>query len=304
MGYLFIMLAVFFNVVKGYSSKKVSTSLDATQKNLSFNTQRLLISFLFALIISCCSENEGVFLPNPIELVICLVAGVCMAGFACLWQMIIRSKAYMLASASSSASFVIPFICGLLFWKEKLTVFKGTAIVLIVASLFFLLKFDSKLNGKIGGKELFYLALLLISQGVMQSAQKMFALHVPGKTSISYNFYMFLFAFLAAALFSIINKSTRKETFIKNEGKAKKNSNIKFKQLMYMIIMAGALFAVSYFQTSAAKTVDAVILYPLLSALSLVAGSVMSVVCFREKMDKNGIVGIVLVVFAVVFSKL
>ena len=138
-GYLFILLAVFFNVVKGYSSKKVSVTLDTSQKNFSFNTQRLLISFLFSLIILICSRIECVFLPNWTELIICLIAGVCMAGFACLWQVIIRSKAYMLASASSSASFIIPFVCGLLFWNEKLTVFKGVAIVLIIIAFFFLL---------------------------------------------------------------------------------------------------------------------------------------------------------------------
>ena len=137
----------------------------------------------------------------------------------------------------------------------------------------------------------------------MQAMQKMYVLFVPNKTSTSYNFYMFFFAFLTSLLFLIISKIKQKKDFESNEEKVEKKKSIKYNQLIYMAIMAGALFAVSYFQTSAAKTVDAIILYPLLSALSLVAGSIMSVVSFHEKLDKNGIVGIVLVVIAVVFSK-
>lgn len=70
-----------------------------------------------------------------------------------------------------------------------------------------------------------------------------------------------------------------------------------------MIIMSGSLFAVSLFQSLAAKTVDAIILYPLISGLSLAAGSIMSAILFKEKPDRNSIIGVLLVLSAVVLSK-
>ena len=67
--------------------------------------------------------------------------------------------------------------------------------------------------------------------------------------------------------------------------------------------MGLALFATSYFQTCAAKEVDAIILYPLLNALNLIGGSSMASLIFREKMSRDSVIGIVLVFGALLFSK-
>lgn len=295
-GYIFILLSVLFNAAKGYSSKRVSATLDTTYKNFSFNIIRLLISFLFALVVALIGKGDF-FKVGRQELLICIIAGISMAGFACLWQVTIRSKAYMLASACSSASFVLPVLFGLVFWNEKLTLTTAFSILLIIVALIFLLRYDSKLNGKISIKEIICLAFLLISQGTMQCAQKMYALHATEKDSSIYNLYMFLFATCAATAFLL---------FIRKDGLKEETVNKRAfdcKNLIYLVIMSGSLFAVSLFQSLAAKTVDAIILYPLISGLSLAAGSVMSAIMFKEKPDKNSVIGVILVLFAVILSK-
>lgn len=139
MGYIYIALSVFFNAAKGFSSKKVSASLATQKENVIFNTKRMLLSFLFALAVALFGCSLKDLIPSKTELLICAVAGMSMTVFALLWQTAIRSSAYMLASAGSSGSFIVPVVCGLLFWNERFTLSSGISICLIVASLFFCL---------------------------------------------------------------------------------------------------------------------------------------------------------------------
>ena len=54
--------------------------------------------------------------------------------------------------------------------------------------------------------------------------------------------------------------------------------------------MTVGLFCSSYFQTLAAKTVDAIVLYPMTCALSLIAGSSMASIFFKENFTKDSVI--------------
>ena len=295
MGYVYIFLSIFFNAAKGYSSKKVSVSLTSRRENIVFNTKRMLLSFIFACGVSLLTSPIKHLIPEKTELLICALSGLSMTAFALFWQATIHSNAYMLASAGSSASFILPVVAGLLFFDESFTLSSGLSMVLIVFSLFFLLKYDSTLSGKTTKRELALVLALVLSQGTMQCMQKVYVLHFPGKSISVYNFYYFLFAFLFSLLLLPL--------FRKSQSAKQEKHSAAPHEAIYMTIMAGALFAVSFFQTMAAKTVDAIILYPLISGLSLVGGALMAALVFREKPDRNGIIGILLVLSAVVISK-
>lgn len=72
---------------------------------------------------------------------------------------------------------------------------------------------------------------------------------------------------------------------------------------VYIIIMGLSLFASSYFQTIAAKSIDTIVMYPLLNVLNLIGGSIMVSLLFKEKMTRDSIIGIILVFCALIFSK-
>jgi len=294
-GYVYIFLSVFFNVAKGFSSKKISASLTTKRQNVVFNTKRMLLSFFFALGVAWVSSPIKDLVPSKTELLICALSGLSMTAFALFWQITIRKNAYMLASAGSSASFIVPVVAGLLFFEETFTLSAGLSIFLVVLSLFFLLKYDSTLSEKTTKRELALVLALMLSQGTMQCMQKVYVLHCPGKSVSVYNFYYFLFAFLFSLLLLPL--------FRKKPSAKEENPPAPPHDALYMVIMAGALFAVSFFQTMAAKTVYAIILYPLISGLSLVGGALMAALLFKEKPDRNGIIGIVLVLLAVMLSK-
>ena len=65
-------------------------------------------------------------------------------------------------------------------------------------------------------------------------------------------------------------------------------------------LAALALYLVTYFQTVAAKGISATVMYPVVNGLTLVAGTLMSVFFFGEKLKRESIAGIVLVFIAMI----
>lgn len=296
MGYIFILLSFFLNAAKGYCSKKTSDSVVTVNNALNLHIIRSIICCIISAIILCFNKRTGIFNMQPIEFVLCLVSGASMTAFFLSWTYAIKTDAYMLVSACSSASFIVPCIMGIIVLNETVTLFKIISFAAIVFALYFLLRYNVSIKGKITKKQLFLLASVLISQGINQAVQKMYTVYVPQKNAGDYTMYTFVFTAIALIL----------AKFIINIGSTRKaESNKMIRDIFgYIIVMSVALFGATFFQTLAAARVDAVILYPLVSALSLIAGSTMSSLFFKEKLKKDCIVGIVFVLCAMIFSKI
>ncbi|MBR6604053.1 MAG: EamA family transporter [Clostridia bacterium] len=294
LGYLFIFISVFFGVTKGFGSKKVSGSVKNLRDNLDISLYRnalcCVFSFITALVVGGTS-----FSFNITEILISAIAGITMAVFISSWLFAIQSDSYMLVSASASSSFIVPAVLGVFFLGETLTLKKILAFVIIVIALFFLLKYNTKLNGKITVKSLLLLATVLLSQGINQAMQKIYTYSFPEKDASHFTFYSAVFTVIAILVMM---------PFAKRDKTAEKASVLLYpKVLIYATIMALALFGNTYFLTLASKSVDALILYPVANALSLGAASAMSAIFFGEKMNRDSIIGVILVFIALVLAR-
>ena len=206
MGLMFIFLAVLFNVANGYSSKRVSTAIKTVQDSIVFNTARGFSCFIFALLLVLLKGIPDIFAITLPEAVIYIVAGASMTIFWIVWVLALRTDAYMLVSVCGSASFVIPCLCGVLFLGESFSMYKLIAFILTLCSLYFLLKYNFKLNGKLSAKQILLLILIIISQGIYQTTQKMYSLYVPNKDTSLYTLYMLLVSFLVFVIISLFVK--------------------------------------------------------------------------------------------------
>ena len=74
--------------------------------------------------------------------------------------------------------------------------------------------------------------------------------------------------------------------------------------VVYIAVMAVCLFCNSYFLTLANGYLPAVKLNPLASVAALLIGSVLSVVCFKEKLKTASVIGISLMIVGVIFINL
>lgn len=216
-----------------------------------------------------------------------------MSVFVVCWTLALRTDAYMLVSASGSAGFVVPCVVGLLVFHEQFTLFKLIAFVCILTAMYFLMRYNISLKGTLTKMQLLLLVLILLTNGMNQATQKLYLAYVPGRDASCYTLYTYAFACVFLLLFQL---------FLPKPPQDARRPVVR-DNLKYLAIMAPALFGASYFQTLAATQIDAVMLYPLSNALSLIAGSTMATLFFKEKMSKDCVIGIVLVFFALVASR-
>ncbi len=110
-----------------------------------------------------------------------------------------------------------------------------------------------------------------------------------------FNLYTYLFAALALALFFGLFSQKEKIEFQKENTRA---------AIAYLLIMAVALTANSYFKTAAATYLDSVRLYPINQAAALILSTLMATLFFKEKLTVKAVIGIVLSFVALMLMNL
>lgn len=292
MGYIFLFLSVFTNAVKGYCSKRISGDVKTAGNAVTLNLVRNIFVVMAAFAIGYFTVGNEMFVLSYTEILITAVAGIAMALFVIFWTLAVKTDVYMLVSASGSASFIVPAIIGCFLLGERITYTKMTSFLLILIALYFLLRYQIKLGGKISVKSLALLAGVLLSQGTNQSMQKVYVFYI-GKDASAFTAWSFVFTVIAL----IVGKLILPRSEYSEDKKLVRDNFI------YILLMAAGLFGTSYFQTAAASRMDAIILYPLSSALSLVAGSTMASIFFKEKIKRDCVIGVIIVFLALILSR-
>lgn len=295
MGYLFIFASVFANALKGYSSKCVSKNIDTSRDAIEINIARSVLCCVIAAVFVLFEQESLALSINLAEFCICLISGVSMAVFVVCWMLAIKTDAYMLVSACASASFILPCIFGIFILNEHFTLYKSLSFATSVIALYFLLRYNFSVKGKLSKISILLLAVILLSQGLNQTMQKMYAHYIVYKDGSYFTLYTFMFTsmllFPAKGFFKKASPNIEHRRLIK-------------KNMKYILLMSAGLFGTSYFQTLAAARVDAIILYPMVNALSLIAGTTMASLFFNEKISKDCIIGVLFMLSALIFSKI
>ena len=295
MGYIFIFLSVLANAAKGYCSKKISDTVTAVNDVININIIRNVACCIISAVIVLFNRRTNIFSMRPFEIVICLISGISMTLFLLNRIFAIKTDAYTLVDACASASFIVPCIAGIFVLNETVTPFKMLSFAAIIAALYFLFRYNFSIKGRLTKKQIVLLALILFSQGINQTVQKLYMVYVPQKSAGDYTLYSFVFttaALIAAkALICACGGRAQSEDAVKNN-------------LGRIAVMSAGLFCASFFQTLAAARIDAIILYPITNALSLIAGSTMASLFFKEKLKKDCIIGMAFVLCALIFSKM
>ncbi len=287
--WIFLIASVFSNAVKGFSTKRISGEFSTLSDNISVNIYRnAFCAGLGFLYLNLFGGNLKLQLE---ALIICAVAGASMAAFLMAYLYSVRSGAYMMVSAFTSASFIVPFIGALIFLDEKLSFKKLAAVGIMCVAMYLLCLYNNKIKVKLNFKSLAVLVGVTVFYGISQFTQKLYVLKTDGENTTAYTFYMFLFAVVTLLIMKLFTLKSKE----KSTGCLKKP-----RVIIYASSAALALYLVTYFQTVAAKGISATVMYPVVNGLTLVAGTLMSVFFFGEKLKKESIAGIVLVFIAMI----
>lgn len=292
LGYLFIVLTVICNVSKGGVSKKATAKLNSLADNIDLSFLRNMLSVIIGLVIIFASKTSFSMPANGWW--ICFASGISMSLNYIVWLLCLKTDAYMLATTASSSSFVIAAVSGVLIFGEKISVFKAIAFVLIVFAIYFMVCYQTKTCSRLKLHDFMILLLVFLSAGTNSLCQKLFTFYVPGYSVNLFTFYTFAFS---CSMLLVVRP------FFKSREKTKEHVAKLSKLLPSIVYMGIAMYGATFFLSKATQYLDAVVIYPLNSALNLVGGVVMAWICFAEKPSRDSIIGTVLSLGALILSR-
>ena len=284
MGYLYMMAGLACGLGKGFCGKKMSVYVRVPRDAMLANTCRMLLCIAIGFLLLCVGEGAQALAVSARMLWVSLLSGVSTAAFVVFWVLAVQRGAYMLTDVFCTAGLILPLLVGVLFLEEgiKWTQWVGFGVLLVAV-----LVMCSYSTGSV--KRLTPLGVLLlvlsgIGSGLSSLSQKLFVKLLPDGSSLVFNFYTYVFA---AAVLLLCYLALR----VRERDKPKEPFAMRA-AAPYILVMAGCLFANSYFLTQAARTLDAVVLYPLSTGLALVCSTLMSALFFRERITAKALLGV------------
>ena len=294
MGYLFLSAALIFGAVKGFCGKKMSGYTTNIYSAALINLLRMAVCVLISFCVVIMSGNINNLSVSGKLLAASTLAGISTASFIVTWLLSVKKSAYMMLDVFLMLGTLVPIISGQFLFSEAITLRKIIGFVILVAAVLIMCSYNNSIKAKFTPATVILLILCGLSNGVTDLSQKIATKTIDGLSVEIFNFYTYVFAALALLIFLAF--IPRKENM--------DNEKLTVAPIIYVLIMAGALTANSYFKTQAAFYLPSVELYPLSQGLSLILSTFMSTVFFKEKLKASAIIGITLAFIALMIINL
>ena len=286
MGYLFLCIALFAGLTKGYCGKRTSGYTSGLREALAANTIRMVLCILVGFVLIWAQGDLAQLAVSPATLAISALSGVFTAVFVVSWLLAVKKGAYMLVEVFLMLGVLIPMVLGKLLFSETIRPNQWIGMGILVAATLVMCSYNNSQKQKLTAAALVLLVLCGVGNGLADFSQKLFVRTQPDTPASVFNFYTYVFsgAVMAAAFFLLGNRS-RSEIPLGQTVK---------KIVGFIAVMALCLFANSYFKTLAATRQDSAQLYPLNQGAALILSMGMSAVFFKEKVTPKAVLGVVL----------
>lgn len=270
-----LLLAVDFALNKTYQKLK-GTSL---KSGLGFNSLLGLFTAIVFFIINGFKTDFSVY---------SFILAALMSGFAMCYNII----GFKLLKSGTMAMYTlflmvggmcVPYIFGLLFLNEPLSVLRTAALIVMLIGIIF----ANISNEKVNLKQMAMCITVFILNGLVSVISKLHQIELRFDT-INATEFVLLGGFFKFIFAGIIYLFTKKHIEEKREKKAC--------TLSLVIIVASAVAGGGAYlmQLLGAESLPATVLYPFVTGGSIVASSLVGVIFFKEKLSKSLIVGVVL----------
>jgi len=285
MGYLFLSVALFCGAVKGFCGKKMSSYATTLKSAVLINLVRMTLCIILSLLSVFLSGNFAKLSASPELLLISALSGLGTSAFIVTWLLSVRKSAYMMLDVFLMLGTLVPSISGLFLYGEPIGIKRWGGFAVLVVAVLIMCSYNNSVKVKFTPTSFFLLVLCGLSNGVTDLSQKMAARTVKDLSVDVFNFYTYLFAALILLSFLL---------FLPKKEETELSAPLTMKPFVYVLIMAVALTANSYFKTVAAFYIVSAELYPLSQGISLILSTLMATFLFREKLKISAVVGIVL----------
>lgn len=294
MGCLFLAVALFFGMTKGYCGKKLGGYASNTKSAVLLNLIRMLLCVGFGIAFILANGELAYCVPTSGVLLVSALSGVCTAFFVVGWLLAVRKSAYMMLDVFLMVGTIIPMTAGYVLFGEPVRSRQWVGFVLLVAAAFIMCSYHNSVKAKLSPASFALLIFCGAMNGLADFSQKLYVKSFPQLPVSIFNFYTYVFAALTLTVVLLMQRKERTGS----DRRATRSS------VLLVVIMAVALTANSYFKTMAARHLDSAQLYPLNQGLGLVFSTLMATFLFKEKFTYKALVGIVLAFAALMIMNL
>ncbi len=291
LGYLLATLSVLSGVTKAYASKKSSIYINNVSENTFSNVLRMTFCSVIGLVMlliqgASLSIDGGTF-------AITLLSGVSNAVFIITWLAATQRGAYMLLNVFYLLGVLVPLVLCRVLYDEPIRLIQWAGLAVLLLAVWIICSYNKTLGGKLTGANLAILIVCALTGGFADFSQKMFLYHDPDGVNSVFQFYTFL---ISTVVLVCIYVFTKWKASRGGEGKLSfAGERVLFpKIIVYVVVMAVCMFACNWLKTAAGEHLTSAQLYPFSQGTNLILLSVMSAVCFGEKITLRSFIGICL----------
>ena len=216
MGYLFLTLALFAGVTKGYCGKKTSGYVEKTRDAFLINIIRMVLCTVTGIIVVLCSKHSSFLILDTKGLFICLLSGISTAFFVAFWLLAIRKSAYMIMDVFLLAGTLIPMLLSSTFFHESIKLHQWGGFLLLLIAVIIMCSYSSSVKEKFSISAFILLALTGIMCGITSFSQKLFVNLCSETPATVFNLYTYVFSAVTLIIFYFIFSKTdiKKDSYI------------------------------------------------------------------------------------------
>lgn len=274
-------LIVGLTALQSASTKMFSKSSD---NSTGFNLVKTASAFLLFAIVGLFGGINF----SPDAMLYGTAYGIMLCVSTYCGYMALATGAMSLTSMLASFSVVIPIVYGIAFLHERLNTFKAFGLILLFVSSILVNINKGKSSGKLSKKWFFYIGMTFLCNGLCSVIQKMYQTNCQP----TYSFEFMLFATLICGIIFLI------------VGLKKSSAKLSIKQSPYALIAGIANGSVGYLTLKLAEFENASVLFPAISAGSILCALLLGRILFKEKLKLNHIAAVIFGIAAVVLLKL
>ena len=211
---------------------------------------------------------------------------ILISGLWCYTLALSQGKTAVCATVYSFG-FIVPTLSGTLFWNEKISIFGYLGILILIPVLIISGTSPKKQDNKQTNKTyIIPLIIALLSSGGLGVMQK---IHQSSKSANEMNTFLllsFVFAFTVSIIFAFATK--------KGENK------IERKSISFSLIV-GVIFSLcNIMNTYLAGVLDSAVLFPILNIGTILVSLLLSVIIYKEKIDRRDVLILILGILAII----
>ncbi len=295
MGYLFLTVALLSGATKGFCGKKMSGYTENTQSSVLLNLYRMMLCVVLSFLLIVAIGDISYISPNINSVLLSAISGVSTSFFVVTWLLSVRQSAYMMIDVFLMLGTLVPIVSGRFLFSEPITLKQVLGFILLVVAVIIMCSYNNTIKAKHTVSSILLLIACGASNGIVGASQKAFVKSFPDIPVSVFNLYTYIFAAITLAVFFLVRVKKEKPRF--SEGSSKMT-------YVYILIMAIALTANSYFSTLASAYLDSARLYPLQQGAGLILSTFMATIFFKEKLKICAVVGIILAFAALMIINL